>query len=79
MGYSKRGSITDFWPDDTDTEFYIARSSSIADILSAVELKWPGVSLSNINIEAENIHTECLTYDLHDAGDYTDFLRISKI
>ncbi len=44
MGYTNRGSITDFWPDDTDTKMYIEDGSffdcSIADIIEKVKQEW---------------------------------------
>lgn len=89
MGYGTRsggygtGSIRTFWPDDTDTEMYIQASDcakpTLAELLDKINDKWPGSSLENITISAEKIHTDCLGYDLYDAGDYTDFLIIEKI
>lgn len=78
MGYSYRGEIKSFWPDDTDTEFYITNGATFADILDRIMKKWgPAVVLDNVTITPEHIHTECLTYDLHDPNDYTDFLKVT--
>lgn len=79
MGYSQEGSIKRFWPDDTDDEFYVAHSEYLDDILTKINLKWPGCSMGDIEISAEYINTECLTYDCYDAGDYTNFLKITKV
>lgn len=81
MGYTTRPgtSITDFWPDDTDTRIYIATdggSLPLADLLAKAKEKWPGATLENTEISCEKIHTHCIYYDLYDAGDYTDFLII---
>jgi len=87
MGYGTRPgtlghTIRTFWPDDTDTTMYIQTSycviPTLADLLQKIYEKWPGASLDNIEISAEKIHTDCLGYDLYDAGDYTDFLLITK-
>lgn len=79
MGYSYRnnGNITDYWPDDSEEAFYIAHGTTLAVILIACKEKWgDNTNLEDISITPENIHTNCLTYDLHDSGDYTQFLRI---
>ncbi len=81
MGISKQGSITNFWPDDTDVLIHIASSGgiSLSDLMRRVGDKWgEPVSLDDITITAEKIHTSCLTYDLHDPSDHTDFLVIEK-
>jgi hypothetical protein len=82
MGYSTRSGteITDFWPDDTDTELYLSSSTPIPDIIDLIDQKWPGsgFSLGNFEISAEHIHTECIWYDLHDPSDYTTFIKITK-
>lgn len=81
MGYTTRnnGKIKDFWPDDDENTIYLeSGGDSLQRILSLVQEKWPGTSLEDIEITAEKIHTHCLTYDLYDAGDYTDFLIITR-
>jgi hypothetical protein len=81
MGYTKNGSITNFWPDDTDDMLYIQDSYGISliEIISKATEKWPGVRLDDLEISAEYIHTHCIYYDLHDSGDYTNFIVIKKI
>lgn len=85
MGHgTRRGNfghtIRTFWPDDTDTEMYIDASFVVvmADLLQRIYEKWEGASLNNITITSEKIQTDCLGYDLYDAGDYTDFIIITK-
>lgn len=84
MGYSTRnnGQIKTFWPDDTDTAMYIQTSPFGAPtlwvLLNRIQDKWPGASTENITIEPIELHTDCLGYDLYDAGDHTDFLLITK-
>ena len=86
MGYGTRdGGIRTFWPDDTETEMYIdaggmfATPITMADLLQRINDKWEGASLSNIEITSEYIHTDCLGYDLYDAGDYTTFIKIRRL
>ena len=77
MGYTNRGSITDFWPDDTDTKMYIEnyKANSIICLIEKAKEKWgENIDLSQLVVQAENIHTECIYYDLHDSSDYTDFI-----
>jgi hypothetical protein len=71
--------ITDFWPDDTDTEIYIPTNGGslpLADLFAKAKEKWPNATLDTVEITSEKIHTHCIYYDLYDAGDYTDFLII---
>jgi hypothetical protein len=85
MAYGTRpngigGQIKTFWPDDTDTEFFLVGGIigvSLVEIIARAQAKWPNICHSRIRIEAEHIHTDCLGYDLYDAGDYTMFLKIS--
>ena len=83
MGYKTRPGtqIQDFWPDDTDTVMYIMSEgmTSLAELQERIDDKWPGSSAENIMISSQKIHTHCLGYDLHDPGDYTDFIIIQKI
>jgi hypothetical protein len=51
---------------------------TLAEILARIEEKWPGASAENIHISSEHIHTNCLGYDLYDAGDYTQFILIER-
>lgn len=81
MGYGKRGSIDTFWPDNTETEFYIETSGSISlkDAIeqAAVYFKTSTYELmTEADIQAEWIHTDCLYYDRYDSTDYTSFIRI---
>jgi len=83
MGYSKikhsGGIITNYQPDDSDNEFYIAVNASLAEIYDRALEKWPEINMDQIQIYSEYIQTECLYYDCYDSGDYTNFLRISKL
>lgn len=89
MGYSTRehrfGTIRSYWPDDDEDTIYIAADAGcgsmgerLADIIETVKNKWPDVSLEDVHIASENIHTDCLNYDLYDAGDYTNFIVITR-
>ena len=82
MGYSADGNT--FWPDDDENTIYLENSRWITlfDIIYIVRSKWPELSdldsLDSISINAENIHTDCLEYDLHDPSDYTNFIVLTK-
>jgi len=81
MGYTtdSRG-IQNYWPDDSDSSFYIASdwATPLSEILETIKEKWPDTSLDDISIEAMYFHTHCIGYDLYDPGDYTNFLCIRR-
>jgi len=79
MGHYKdsRG-IDSFEPDDTDEEFYIANSATLSDIMDRAKVKWPD-GWADLDIESEYINTDCLYYDRYDPGDYTRYLKITRI
>jgi len=35
--------------------------------------------LEDIQITSEKIHTGCLTYDLYDSSDYTEFVILTRV
>lgn len=76
MGYSKDGSITNFWPDDDKDTMYLHDCSGLplSHLIEKAQEKWPGIDLDNIDISAEKIHTRCIYYDLYDGGDYDNFI-----
>lgn len=82
MGYGTRnhGQIKTFWPDDTEEEFYIAFGEDLGTIVQMCKTRWgEDIRLDDIMITPEYIHTDCLTYDSYDSGDWTHFLRIKKV
>lgn len=79
MGYTTRGSITDFWPDDTEDTLYLTDGYSLQDIIEKAKEKWPDASFDNISLSPEHIHTSCLYYDRYDGNDYTTFTVITKV
>lgn len=79
MGYTTEGSIGRFWPDDTEDCFYITYGTSLGDIIRLAEKKWPGIDADAIKVDAEHIHTDCLTYDRYDPSDYTQFVVVTRI
>ena len=79
MGYTKRDSITDFWPDDDENTIYRASCGySLQDLIDISKEKWPDAELCDLEITAEKIHTHCIYYDLYDPSDYTDFIIITR-
>lgn len=83
MGYTYRnnGQITDFWPDNTGDELYLEDNGGITvvDLLGEIHMHFGECDLEQIEVSSENIHTNCLTYDLHDSSDYTQFVVIRRI
>lgn len=82
MGYYTRnnGQIRCFEPDDTETSFYIEHSANLDDIFAKAKERFGDhITLSDLRIESKYIHTDCLTYDLHDPGDWTYYLLITLI
>ena len=71
-----------YTPEDDENTIYIPSyfgSDTLSDILSEVSKKWgEGVSLDDITIRADYIHTECITYDCYDPGDWTNYLVIER-
>lgn len=85
MGYDTRPggcghTIRTYWPDSNEKTIYITASvgPSLADIINTAQKKWPGCSLNDIEISAEHIQTDCLSYDQYDSSDYTDFIVLTK-
>lgn len=79
MGYSYRGNIKDYWPDDTEDTIYLWGERSFSEISSTISEKFGDVSPNDIYISAEHIHTSCLTHDRYDPYDYTTFTIIKKM
>jgi len=81
MGYTEEGSITNFWPDNTETDFYLKTCGTIR-LSDAIEQAAEHFKISTsellliAEIEAEHIHTRCLYYDCYDHGDWDYFIRI---
>lgn len=75
--YKDSRGVNCFSPDNTDTSFYVAYSASVADILAQAQKKWgDDLSLDDLFIHSENVHTNALGYDLYDPSDYTEYLCI---
>lgn len=69
--------IRNFTPVDSEGSFYVLYSVSLADILKLATLKWGDVSLEDVKLEAQYIHTRCLDYDLYDANDFDNYIVVS--
>lgn len=91
MGYYTRpntygGVIQCFEPDNDEKTLYIeAQYSGISlmDLIQKISDHFGPESISllqaqDFTIEVENIHTDCLYYDLYDSNDYTDYIKITK-
>jgi len=80
----KGTEIVDFWPDDTETEFWIetgyyVEQLDLAGLLAKAKERWPDAKPEDVRITAHWIHTQCLYYDRYDPSDYTNFLRLEWI
>ena len=83
MGHYRAPNGTmSYEPDDGENYFYLIQGCgwSISDIIDEARKRW-GVSLSldDIKIEGEDIHTDCLGYDCYDSSDWTMYLCITRI
>lgn len=84
MGYSTRPgtSIRDFQPDnDADTLYIQAdyKELPLSEILDRARAHFGAdVSLEDLTIGAEHIHTQCLGYDRYDSGDYEEFIVLRR-
>lgn len=73
------GGIKNFWPKDTDDILWIDATYGISmDYLLDKAREHFGDSFDpeKIKVTAEYIHTKCITYDLYDPSDYTNFISI---
>ena len=70
-------TIRTFQPDDGPRIFYLANNAWLSEILEKAQTKWPGITPSQIDIEPQYIHTDCLDYDSYYPGDYINYLAIS--
>jgi len=84
MGHYKDSRGIDcFEPDDTEDVMYLSCSwmeptTTLSTLLHYAERKWPD-GWKDLAIAAEYIHTDCLYYDRYDPGDYTNYLKITRI
>jgi hypothetical protein len=78
--FYREHKIRCFRPDDTPDEFYVECNDklNVLDILTQATEKWPFIKLSELQIEALYIHTDCIGYDAYDPSDYTRYLCISR-
>jgi hypothetical protein len=84
MGYTTlkhaNGTIRRYWPDDDLNTIWISshQQISLAQIQQLAQEKWPDCDANDIIFQAEQVHTSCLDYDLHDPGDWTCFITIHR-
>lgn len=68
----------EYWPTDTKDMLYIEGTITLQEVLDKVRDKFGNIDLSLITVYTENIHTDCLSYDLYDSSDYTLFTIIQR-
>lgn len=75
--YEDDHGIRCFAPDDTETKVHIANymGATLQELLEVARSSFgEDVSLSDISITSEHIHTRCLGFDAYDPDDWTDYL-----
>lgn len=65
-----RGNVKAFVAEDAE--------AALKGLIDACKEKWPNTDFSTLFIRAQKIHTSCLTYDLHDDSDWTNFIVVEK-
>ncbi len=79
MGNSTRKTengqtVRTFQPDDTDDTLYLRYEPDLMEIFERALAKWSGIRMDEIQVSADYIQTDCLGHDLHDPGDYGNFI-----
>lgn len=82
MGHYKdpHNGIEMFKPDDDDHTLYLEVDSfypSVGELLKKAKSKWPGITIDELEVNLQHIHTSCIGYDHYDSGDYSNFLVLS--
>ena len=70
-----------FWPDNTPDTLYVdaVNCYTILELMIVAEEYFgKDVNPERLNIDIENIHTNAITYDLHDPYDWTLFYVLTK-
>lgn len=81
--YRDTRNIKHYEPDNSDNTLYIrtsdTRNITMDELLEKIQNHFGDVSMSNLAISSEYIHTRCITYDKYDPGDYDNFIVIERI
>lgn len=74
--------VKTFWPESTPDTLYINASTGCYSMLTlmiiAEDYFGKSTDVERFNIDVENIHTNAITYDLHDASDWTLFYVLTR-
>ena len=71
-------TIINYTPQNDKDTLYIPHNTDLEELIQKVKEHFgEDVEFSKVCVTPENIHTHCLTYDLHDPSDYTDYLVIT--
>lgn len=66
-----------FYPEDTDTTFFVLENTDMQSILDKAKEKWgDDIQLCDIQVNPTYIHTRCIGYDMYDSSDYDNFLEV---
>ena len=69
--------IKNFWPQNTNETIYIERNLTLSEIIDVCKEHFGDkFDEEKIKISSEYIHTNCITYDLYDSSDYTNFIVV---
>lgn len=82
MGEYHSDNIRCFTPDNTPTRLYIEGGYGISldEILDRARDHFGRqVTIEDLELSAEHIHTRCLGFDAYDPTDWTDYLIIDLI
>ncbi len=67
-----------YWPENTEDTLYFPYETNLQSLLDSIKKVWPEVSLDDVTIEAQHIHTDHIGYDLYDSTDYNDFVVVTR-
>ncbi len=74
--------MADNYPKNTPDTLYIHASHSeiaFSDLMEQIMDHFgQEIDVTTLTFEPEYIHTRCIGYDLHDSGDYDNYLVIRK-
>lgn len=83
MGYSTDlWGRQSYWPDNSDNKLYIASplGCNPHELVRMCQQHFgDSVDMDKLEITAETLHTQNLSYDIYDPGDYTNFLVITRV
>lgn len=74
-------AIKNYTPENSATTLHILSgfALSLSELIEQAKAHFgQDISLDDLNIRSEKIHTRCITYDLYDGADWDDYLIIER-